>query len=284
MRPFDRLDRKMESTAYLMPLLIFYSLSLVLPYIYMLRMSFNEFNSLTLYNETWSTINYWNIVTEAYYYNLLARTLYLGLVVTLITLILGYPLAMLIMQSGPRGKAILLAIVLSPMLINLVIRTYAWIAILGQQGLVNTLLLSFGIVDAPVRLTDNFFAVVVGLVHIYLPLMVISLSAVMERIDRSLLDVSESLGASGFYTWYKVLVPLSVPGIGVGSLLVFCHAISAFVTPALLGGGKVSTVATVIYEKFTVAINWPLGASLVFVLLVVNFAVIAAHGKFFGRR
>ncbi|MGJ3264983.1 MAG: ABC transporter permease [Salinarimonas sp.] len=270
--------------AYVGPLLLIYSLALVLPYALMLRMTFNEFSSTFLYRETFTLANYATVLGDPFYLELIARTVWLGLVVSAIALVLGYPVALLIMRSSARTKAVIMTIALSPMLINLVVRTYAWLVILGDTGVVNTTLTGIGLIDAPLPINDNFFAVVVGLVHVYLPLMIISLVGVMDRIDPALIEAGESLGARGHEIWLKILLPLSMPGIGVGLLLVFCHAVSAFVTPALLGGNNVSTVSTVIYDKFTIAINWPIGATLVFVLLVVIFSVIFLHGRLFAEK
>ena len=190
----------------------------------------------------------------------------IGVVVTVISLILGYPLALKIARSGPTMKSVLIAVTLSPLLINLLVRTYAWLVLLGDTGVVNNWLRAAGIISRPLPLGGNMFSVIVGLVHISLPLMALSLIGVLERIDASLVDAADSLGASRGRILRRIILPLSLPGIGAGSLLVFSFAISSFITPALLGGNRVSTISTLIYEKFTFSSNWPVGATLVVVL------------------
>lgn len=265
----------------LLPVTLFYVLFLVLPYVLVLRLSFFRFNSMRLYVPEFTLANYATVLTDPFYLWLTARSVGLGALVTLVSLLLGYPLALLVVRSGPTLKSALIAVILSPLLINLVVRTYAWLVLLGDTGMVNRWLQALGLIGAPLPLNGNLFSVTVGLVHISLPLMALSLVGVLERIDGALVEAAESLGASRARVLRRIVLPLSMPGIGAGSLLVFSFAISAFVTPALLGGNRVSTVSTLIYEKFTFSANWPVGATLVVVLLVINLAVVALHGRLF---
>ena len=273
--------RRSELLLYLAPVTLFYVLFLIVPYAMVLRLSFFRFSSMRLYVPEFTLANYASVVTDPFYVALMARTIGLGLLVTAITLLLGYPLALRIARAGPRLKSALLAVTLSPLLINLVVRTYAWLVLLGDTGLVNRWLRDVGLIGAPLPLNGNMFSVVVGLVHISLPLMVLSLVGVMERLDGALVDAADSLGASRWRILRRIVLPLSMPGIGAGSLLVFTFTISAFVTPALLGGNRVSTISTLIFEKFTFSANWPVGSTLVMVLLVINAAVILLHGRLF---
>lgn len=266
---------------YLAPVTVFYVGFLVVPYAMVLRLSFFRFSSMRLYVPEFTLANYAAVLTDPFYLLLIVRTIALGAGITLVCLLLGYPLALRIARAGPGLKRLLLAITLSPLLINLVVRTYAWLVLLGDTGVVNQWLQSVGLIGAPLPLGGNTFSVVVGLVHICLPLMVLSLIGVLERIDGALIDAADSLGATRARVLRRVVLPLSMPGVGAGSLLVFSFAISAFVTPSLLGGNRVSTVSTLIYEKFTFSANWPVGATLVTVLLVINFGVVALHGRWF---
>lgn len=273
--------RRTELLLYLGPVALFYLLFLVLPYAMVLRLSFFRFSAMKLYVPEFTLANYAAVVTDPFYLILLARTVGLGLVVTVVTLVLGYPLALLIARAGPALKSTLIAVTLSPLLINLVVRTYAWLVLLGDTGIVNRWLQAAGLTGGPLPLGGNTFSVVIGLVHISLPLMALSLIGVLERIDTALIDAADSLGASRARILRRIVLPLSLPGIGAGSLLVFSFAISAFVTPALLGGNRVSTISTLIYEKFTFSANWPVGATLVMVLLVINAGVVALHARLF---
>ncbi|CAH1659585.1 putative spermidine/putrescine transport system permease protein [Hyphomicrobiales bacterium] len=270
--------------SYLAPITAFYIVFLIVPYALILEMSFFSFSSTKLYIPILTLKNYVDVLTDTYYLLLIVRSIGLGILVTLICILLGFPLALKIARSGAAMKSALIALTLSPLLINLVVRSYAWIVLLGDTGLINSWLKAAGIIEAPLPLNGNTFAVVVGLVHISLPLMVLSLIGILEKIDKSLIDAAESLGASRSRILRKVVLPLSVPGIAAGSLLVFSLAISAFVTPVLLGGSRVSTISTLIYEKFTYSVNWPVGATLVMVLLVINVAVMALHGRLFKEQ
>ncbi|HKX08991.1 MAG TPA: ABC transporter permease [Stellaceae bacterium] len=276
-----RSSRVIYGWSYFAPIALFYAVFLIAPYAAVLVVSFRRFSSATLYTSTYTFDNYLSVLTDRFYLSLLLGTIALGVAVTLLTLVLGYPLALRIVRSTPRMKAILLAIALSPLLINLVVRTYAWLVLLGDHGIVNNWLMALSVISSPLPISGNVVSVTIGLVHVALPLMILSLVGIMERIDPDLLDAAESLGAAPLRILRRVHFPLALPGVGAGSLLVFCFTISAFVTPQLLGGHRYSTIATVIFEKFTFSLNWPLGAALVFVLLALNFAVILLHGRIF---
>ena len=273
--------RRLSLLLYLAPATVFYLVFLVVPYAMLLRLSLFRFSSMRLYIPEFTLINYATVMTDPFYLWLMARTVGLGLLVTVISLVLGYPLALKIVRSGPAMRSALIAVALSPLLINLVVRTYAWLVLLGDTGVVNNWLRALGLIGAPLPLSGNTVSVVIGLVHISLPLMALSLIGVLERIDRTLEDAADSLGASRGRILRRIILPLSLPGAAAGSLLVFTFAISAFVTPALLGGNRVSTISTLIYEKFTFSANWPVGATLVVVLLVINLGIVVLHSRLF---
>jgi putative spermidine/putrescine transport system permease protein len=275
--------RRIERLLYLAPSIVFLFVFIVLPYSAVFRMSFNIFSPMRLFLEAFTVQNYLDILSDPYYYKLIYRTILLGVTVTVATLVLGLPLSLKIAASGRRMKSLLMALVLSPLLINLVVRTYTWLVVLGDKGLINEFLSGAGIIDTPIRLTGSFFSVWLGLTHITLPLMVLSLVGVLEKLDRRIFEAATSLGANSWFTFRRVTFPLVMPGIGAGALLVFCFTVSAFITPALLGGSRVGTVSTVIFEKFTYSMNWPVGSALVFVLLVINIGVIWLHGRIFGE-
>lgn len=272
---------RLGRAARLAPITLLYVIGLVLPYLYLLRMSFNKYDALLIFREAFALDNYVKLLTDSFYLKVVVDTIGLGLAVTLLTLVLGYPIAWKIARSTARVKSLLLAAVLSPLLINLVVRTYAWLTLLGDNGVLNNWLMALGLTGSPLPLSDNFWTVVMGLGHVTLPFMVLSLVSVMESLPAQVLEAAENLGASRWRIFSDVVWPLTWPGVGAGSILVFCFSISAFVTPALLGGGKVSTVSTLIYEQFTFSVNWPLGSALVFILLAMNMIVIVLHARMF---
>ena len=263
------------------PVTLFYAVFLVVPYAMVLRLSLFRFSATQLYRPGVTLANYASIITDPFYLSLMARTVALGVAVTVLCLLLGIPLALKIVRSSPAMKAALIVVTLSPLLINLVVRSYAWLVLLGDTGVVNTWLKAAGLIVRPLPLSGTMVAVVIGLVHISLPLMVLSLLSVLERLDPALADAAESLGASRARVLLRIVLPACMPGLGAGSLLVFTFTVSAFITPSLLGGNRVSTISTLIYDKFTFSANWPVGATLIAVLLVINAAVIALHARLF---
>lgn len=277
-------ERVAKKTALLSPIATFYALFLILPYSYILWLSFTRYNSTLLFEPVFTFENYVSVLTDGYYLALLGKTIALGLFVTVATLLMGYPLAMKIVASRPTTKSILLILVLTPLLVNVVVRTYAWLVLLGDNGVINRSLIGLGLISGPLPINGNFISVALGLIHLSLPLMVLSLVSIMEKLDRTLIEAGESLGAGALRILVKLHFPLCLQGVGTGCLLVFCTVISAFVTPQLLGGNQFSTVSTMIYQKFTFSMNWPVGATLVFILLALNFAVILVHGYLFKER
>lgn len=266
---------------YLGPILLMYGALLVAPYFLLLRMSFNRYSSTRLFIEDFTITNYTSVLTDPLYIKLILDTLLLGFLVTATTLVMGLALAIVISRCRPFLKSTLMAIVLSPLLINIVVRTYAWLVLLGEKGAINSWLIDWGIITDPLQLNHNLFAVVIGLAHITLPLMVLSLVSVIDMIPASNLEAAESLGASPWRIFWRIFIPAIVPGLASGSLLVFCYTISAFITPQILGGGKVPTLATVIYDKFSFSLNWPVGSTLIFVLLFANIAAMIVHARVF---
>ncbi|MBB3064331.1 ABC transporter permease [Limibacillus halophilus] len=279
-----RKPTRSQMSALLAPIATFYGLCLLAPYVYIFWLSLTRYSSSQLYVPDLGLQNYVSILTDNYYLGLLAQTVGLGIFVTVFSLLLGYPLAMRIVQGGKTTKSILLILTMTPLLVNIVVRTYAWLVLLGDNGVINKALDAVGLISEPLPINNNFFSVAIGLIHLSLPLMVISLVSVMEKLDASLIEAGESLGAGSLRTLVKIHIPLCLQGVGAGSLLVFCTVISAFVTPQLLGGNRFSTISTIIYQKFTFSMNWPVGSALVFVLLTLNFAVILLHGFMFREK
>jgi putative spermidine/putrescine transport system permease protein len=230
---------------------------------------------------TWS--HYAKALGDELYVEIGLRTLWLGVVVTLSCLAIGYPLAFFLARTRSRWRSWLLLLVIFPLLLNLVVRTFGWIALLANRGLVNDMLIGLGLIDAPIRLLFNFTGVFIGLTHIYLPFMVLVLMAAIENMPRDVEDAARTLGAGWWATFVKVTLPLSLPGILSGSILVFVLCVSALVTPRLLGGPTYKVMSTMIYDQFLQLLNWPFGAALSFVLMLVSVAMIAASSALARR-
>jgi spermidine/putrescine transport system permease protein len=213
----------------------------------------------------WTTGN-WARLADPIYLGILLRTFALAAISTGVCLLLGYPLALFIARSG-RWKNVYLNLVLLPFWTSFLVRTYAWMFLLRDTGLINTVLLALRVIDQPLPLLYNNGAVVLGLVYAELPLMVLPLYATLERLDNSLLEAAADLGARPWATLTRVVVPLSAPGILAGSVLVFTACLGAFLTPDLLGGGKSIMIGNVVQNQFTTARDWPFGAALSLALM-----------------
>jgi putative spermidine/putrescine transport system permease protein len=223
--------------------------------------------------------HYLKLVTDAYYVEIIGRTLALGLTVTLLTLVIGYPVAFFLARSTSRWRSWLTILVVFPLLLNLVVRTFGWIALLAQNGLVNQALQVLGIVDAPVKLLFNFAGLLIGLTHIFLPFMILVLIGAIQNIPRDVEDAARVLGASWGATFVRVTLPLSAPGILSGGILVFVLTISALVTPRLLGGPTYRVMSTLIYDEFLQLLNWPAGSAQALLLTAIVLVLILLSGR-----
>lgn len=224
--------------------------------------------------------HYAKLVSDRFYLDVLLVTLRLGLWTTLAALLVGYPLAwQLARMRSQTGRTLLLMAVLSPLLVGVVVRTYAWMTLLSDQGVVNTLLRSLGLTRAPVPLMYNEFGIVVALVHIYTPFMVLTLTGVIGKIDPRWEEAARNLGASRLRAFAEVTLPLSLPGIVAGSLLVFALSISAYVTPILMGGFSIITLPILIYQQVSGVFNFGFAAALGLILLLVSLAIVLAYHR-----
>jgi putative spermidine/putrescine transport system permease protein len=227
--------------------------------------------------------HYVKSLTDSFYLEILVRTVVLGLVVTLLTLVIGYPLAYILARSTSRWRHWLTLLVVFPLLLNLVVRTFGWIALLARRGLVNQWLMGLGITEEPIRLMFNFTGLLIGLTHIYLPFMVLALVATIQNIPRDLEEAAGVLGASRASVFLRVTLPLSVPGILAGSILVYVLTVSALVTPRLLGGPTYKVISTLVYEQFLQLLNWPAGSAVALVMTAIVLALLFG-GVLLARR
>ncbi|MEA5418835.1 ABC transporter permease [Spirulina sp. CCNP1310] len=203
------------------------------------------------------------------YWGVLGRSLWLALFTTVACLLVGYPLAFFIASRPPQWRNTLLLLVIIPFWTNFLVRIYAWIIILRQEGVINVLLSSLHLINQPLDLLFNSFAVTVGLVYGYLPFMILPLYATLERFDFSLLDAAQDLGANDLKTFVRIVLPLTLRGIVAGSLLVFIPAVGEFITPDILGGAKTLMMGNLVQNQFLGARHWPFGSVLSIVMIVI---------------
>lgn len=260
----------------LSPLLLVLLVAFLLPVAALVPVSLRPYVAGEGIGAGWTVEHYVKALTDAFYLEILARTVALGFIVTLLTLLVGYPLAYILARSASRWRHWLTLLVVFPLLLNLVVRTFGWIALLARRGLVNQWLIGLGLTDEPLRLMFNFTGLLIGLTHIFLPFMVLVLVAVIQNIPRDLEEAARVLGAGWWGVFAKVTLPLSVPGVLSGSILVFVLTISALVTPRLLGGPTYKVMSTLVYEQFLQLLNWPAGSAMAIVLTLIVLALIVA--------
>ncbi|MCK6619096.1 MAG: ABC transporter permease [Calditrichaceae bacterium] len=231
---------------------------------------------------TFSLKNYANLL-DPLYLSILLRSLKLALLTTLFSLLIGYPVALSISQMVGKRQFIFLMLVIIPSWMNLLIKNYAWMVILRRQGLLNTALLAAGVIDEPLSLMFNEPAVLVGLVHTYLPFMALPIYAALERLDRRLIEAARDLGANRWQTLRRIIFPQSIAGVLVGSILVFVPALGAFITPDLLGGANSLMVGNLIQNQFFQARDWPFGSALAICLMSLVLLALLLYARFAGR-
>jgi putative spermidine/putrescine transport system permease protein len=263
---------------------LFFLLFFLVPFGVMALFSVLSGNPVQRPNVTLTGRHYDRMLGDSLYIESLWSTLKIGAVTTAAALLLGYPLAHWLARMRSRGgHALLLMAVIAPMLTGIVVRTFAWITILSDRGVINATLTGLGLLLAPLPLMYNELGTVIALVHIYVPFMVLTLAGVIGRIDERLEEAAMSLGASPMRACLEVTLPLSLPGILAGSLLVFALAISAYVTPYLMGGQQVLTLPMLIYQQVAATFNLAFAGALGVVLLAVSLILIVAYNHVLGR-
>ncbi|WP_425624023.1 ABC transporter permease [Agrobacterium radiobacter] len=269
-----------------MPALLFFIVFFVVPTASLFGLAFNKSVAgvITLSSDI-TFDNFVRIFSRSIYYELILRSAGISTVVALVCLVFGYPLAYVIAKTvNPGRNTLLMILVLSSMQLDMVIRLYGLMVLLGDNGLVNGMLLRLGFISEPLPLMYNIFGVIVGLVQITLPFMILSLIGIIKSIHPSLEEAARSLGASRTKAFFSVVLPLSMPGILAGTLLVFALAISSYVVPALMGGWKVMVMPIHIYQQVAETGRWQFGASIAVVLFVTSLMAIAVYHRAAMRR
>jgi ABC-type spermidine/putrescine transport system permease subunit I len=225
------------------------------------------FRLMLLSVEGGTTAHFEKALTDGLYVTVLLRTLEIAAYVTVVCLVLGYPFAYFLATATPFWATVGFVFLLLPFWTSILVRTYAWMVILGRNGIINRFLLETGLVSDPIPMLNNLAGVLIGMVHVLLPYAVFPLYSAMRRVDPGLLLAAEGLGASGWQVFRRVFFPLTLPGVLAGSSLVFILSAGFFITPALLGGGRVIMVAVLIEKQVRELLNWGFAAALSIVLL-----------------
>jgi putative spermidine/putrescine transport system permease protein len=254
----------------ILPALLLLTTIFFLPIAYLAVNSFHPYTGMGTFGDDWTVQNYVRFLTDSFYLGLLLDTFKTGFIVVTICMVISYPVAYFLARTHSRWRGALIFITISPLLITVVIRNLGWLPVLGASGMVNRILMGLGIITEPFQLISNHTAVIVGLVHALSPFMILSLMTVIQRIEPEIEEASINLGATPFETFCRVILPLSRPGLLGGYLLVFTVVLSAFTTPAMMGGNRVLLMAPYIAQQMGAELNYPVGAMAAVVLMAVT--------------
>ena len=250
----------------------------VAPMLAFLRFGFYSFRGGRL-EEDFSFLAYYRFLTDPYYHLIIYDTLRVSLAVTVLSIAIGYPLAYALWRvNRPSLQRWMALAIFSPILVSVVVRSYGWTVLLADQGPVNYVLLKLGIIAEPLVLIFNLFSVLISLTHVFLPFVVFPIFATMIRLDPTLKEAAFDLGAGWWTTFRRITFPLTLPGLVAGAQICFTLALGAFVTPAILGGGRVLVLPLLIYRT-TTEINWPVAAVGGLILLLFALIVVAASNR-----
>jgi spermidine/putrescine transport system permease protein len=266
----------------LSPALLAITLLVIVPMSFILVYSFYENVDLAIDKVAFQFGNWKEVFTDGYYHNAIWKTFRLSLIVTVLAAVLGYIPAYFIASTNFRHKWLLLLLLILPFWVSFIIRTLSWIHIMGNHGAINGMLMWLGIIDAPISMMFNEFAVIVGFIHVFLPYMILNVYVSLEGIDDNLVPAARTLGCTEWQAFREVTLPLSLPGLAAGCLLVFVLTAGSYVTPLILGGPNDFLFGNLIYDAIITELNWPMGATLSFTLLVLLGAVVIIYSRFMG--
>ena len=260
-------NNKISSWWLLVPTSFLYIITFFIPLVTLLVMSFSRFES-SVTTVGFYLDNYEKILTDGITLKIFFQTVELSLMITLFCLLLGYPVAMLMRRVGPKARLWILLLVVSPLLTSIIVRNVAWVLILGRSGMINDLLISWGLISKPLPLMYNTFGVVLAVVHVYLSFMVLPLFAALSSINNSLEEAAASLGAKPLSIFLNVTLPLSLPGIMAGCTLVFILSMGVYLTPVIMGGNFVVTLPMLIEDAVRNRYNWPEASAMALLLFI----------------
>jgi spermidine/putrescine transport system permease protein len=266
----------------LTPALVFITLLVVIPMAFILVYSFYENIDLAVDVPAFQFGNWQELFTDSYYLSAIWKTVRLSVIVTVLAAVLGYIPAYVIAMTTYRHKWLLLLLLILPFWISFIIRTLSWIHIFGNQGALNGLLGWLGLIDAPLQLMYSEFTVIVGFLHVFLPYMILNVYVSLEGIDRNLEPAARTLGATPWQAFLEVTLPLSLPGLAAGCLLVFVLTGGSYVTPLILGGPGDFLFGNLVYDAIVSELNWPMGATLSFALLMLLGSVVILYSRLMG--
>ncbi|MBP1844491.1 MULTISPECIES: ABC transporter permease [Rhizobium/Agrobacterium group] len=263
----------------LLPGLVALVITFLLPLLWLFRASFASSAVGALSGGDWTSEAYTTVLFDPFYWRVAWNTLVLGFNVAIFAVILSYPIALFLARTQSRFRGVLTALAVAPLLTSSVVRTYGWMVILGDRGVINSTLQALSLTDGVIRLTNNSFGATVALIEILMPYAILAMLSGFGRLNVQLEEAAAMLGANRLKVFTRIVLPLSLPGVLTAALLVFVLAISSFVTPRLMGGGRVFVLGTEVFNEATVTLNWPLAAALSVMLLVLFSSIILLYQR-----
>ncbi|WP_429814316.1 ABC transporter permease [Ensifer sp. B1-9] len=264
------------------PATLFFIGLVLLPLLLTIILSFNTYDYTAGIQSDFTFANYLTVLQDEYYLSTFWRTLRLALLTTVIAVLIGVPEAYVLSNMRKPWRSIFLLVIIGPLLVSVVVRTFGWSMLLGKNGFVNGALAIVGL--DPIQLLYTETAIVIGLVHIMLPFMVIPVWTVLQKLDPTVEAAALTLGASRFTALRRIVFPQAALGILSGSLIVFALSASSFAIPGLLGGRRLKMAATLVYDEFLIELNWPLGATIAIIVLVANLVIMLAYNRLIERQ
>ena len=275
--------RKNKFLVMFMPAVLIVTFFFFVPILSLLRISFFSYVEMGVFDPGFTLSNYVKFLTDPFYLQVIWYTIKIAFSVTMICLILGYPVAYYISCMTGKWKMALLLLLIIPLWTNLIVRIYGWFVILGSQGLLNSILLSLDVIDKPLPIVFSTLSVIIGLIDNVFPWILLIMISVMEGIEWSILEAARDLGASRIKTFYEITFKLSLPGVAVAGLFAFVWSVGEYAVPSLLGSSSQRTISIEIADQMLSMLNWPFGAAMAFVLFAISVSVLLINNWLSSR-
>ena len=279
----SELYRKNRFLIMFMPALILVSFFFFIPILSLLRISFFKYTGMGVFEPGFTLENYIKFLTDPFYLQVIWYTIKIAFSVTMICLIVGYPVAYYITCMTGKWKIFLLLLIIIPLWTNLIVRIYGWFVILGRQGLLNSILISLNLTDEPISMIFTTTSVVIGLLDNVFPWILLIMISVLEGIEWDIIEAARDLGASRIKSFYEITFKLSLPGIAVAGLFAFVWSVGEYAVPSLLGASSNRTISIEIADQMLNLLNWPFGASMAFVLFAISVSVLLINNWLTSR-
>ena len=278
-------ESKKNLTAYclVLPSLTLFLLFFVIPIVILISKAFYHNIPGGGIIRTFTLENFLKFVSEPFYYFMLIKTFAISLIVVIISAIIGYPMAYFLARTKSRFKLLFMTVMLMPILVGGVIRAYGWQVILGNVGLINVTLMKLDLIDDPIKMMFTTGGVIIALTHVIVVFMILPIMSVIKKIDPALEEAAQDLGANRLKTFFRVTLPLSIPGIAAGSSLAFAVSVSAFVLPELVGGATVGMLGVEAAKQIINMLNWPFGAAISAILVFVSIVIMFVYERFLQK-